>query len=499
MTHKISLKQVLNLLTEHQLLVETKNIENISDFDHISYDSSNIKENTLFFCKGIHFKLNYLEEALQKGAICYLAEKDFLENSSHARIIVTDVRLTISLIAPIFYENPAKDLNLIGITGTKGKTTVAYFLKNILDYACQKETGLMGTEETITGLRHEASHNTTPEAFDLQNFLDEARASKLPYFTMEVTSQAYKMKRVLNIAFKYAIWLNIAEDHISPAEHSNFEDYISCKLELMKNASHILINKDSDHFERILQTAKSSNLTKEIILYGSEKNKDSVNFYYHNVKREGVFQSFTVSSEKIDFNESFRISTLGLFNIENATAAIAMAKMLGINNKSIREGLIKTEIPGRMNIIENKGITAVIDYAHNLMSFSALFDSLRQDFPENKLIAIGGAPGEKAYQRRKDFADVIGKYADYTYLTAEDPQFESVQKICEEIASYMPQAQYEIIEDRQEAIQKAFERANKGDILVLLAKGTEAFQKVKGKWLDYPSDLILAKKYLAKK
>ncbi|GAB2025726.1 UDP-N-acetylmuramoyl-L-alanyl-D-glutamate--L-lysi ne ligase [Lactovum odontotermitis] len=495
MTHSLSYKKILQILKKNDLLSESR-IENPeAEVRNISYNSSEVTADTLFFVKGVHFKEEYLVQALAAGASAYVAEQKYALDADY--ILVSDIRLAISILAPIFFENPADDLDLIGITGTKGKTTVAYFLKNILDAASGTETGLMGTEETITGISHVGSHNTTPEPIDLQNFLDEAREVQLPYFTMEVTSQAYKVGRVRGITFDHGIWLNIAEDHISPAEHPDFEDYISCKLQLMLHSREVLINRGTDHFERVLKTAASSELQPAISLYGAENFRDEVDYYYCNLGKDGALQTFTVKSGRTGYSEDFAIRTVGLFNVENATAAVAQAKLLNIPDVAIRSGLLKTVIPGRMNIMEKDGITFVVDYAHNFMSFSALFKSIRQDYPDNKIIAVGGAPGEKAYQRRKDFADVVSQYADYIYITAEDPQFESVREISEEIASFLPEnTRYEIIEDREAAIRAAYASAQPGDVIVLLAKGTEAFQKVCGKWAPYPSDVVLAQELL---
>jgi UDP-N-acetylmuramyl-tripeptide synthetase len=495
MTHTLSYKSILQILKENDLLSESQ-IENPNaEVKNIADDSTKVKRDTLFFVKGAHFKEEYLAQALKAGAAAYVAEQKYDVSADY--ILVKDIRLTISVLAPIFYENPADDLNLIGITGTKGKTTVAYFLKNILDAAAGTETGLMGTEETITGISHVGSRNTTPEPIDLQNFLDEAREAKLPYFTMEVTSQAYKVGRVRGITFDYGIWLNIAEDHISPVEHPDFEDYISCKLQLMLNSRIVLINRGTDYFERVLQTAQSSMLKPDIYLYGSENFKSEADYYYCNVGKNGALQTFTVKSDKKGYSEDFAIHTIGLFNVENATAAIAQAKLLNISDEAIRSGLLTTQIPGRMNILENKGITFVVDYAHNYMSFVALFKAIRSDFPDNKIISVGGGAGGKAYQRRKQFADAVSEFSDYIYLTADEPNFESVRSICEDIASSFPEnTKYEIIEDREEAIRAAYASALHGDIIVLLSKGTEAFIKSQGKLIPYPSDFVLAKELL---
>lgn len=494
MLHTISINKIVKILIEKDLLVENHISNSELSFNHVSYDSSKVSDQTLFFCKGIHFKLSYLKLAISNGALAYISEKKYDVDADF--ILVKDIRLTIAILAPIFFENPADDLNLIGITGTKGKTTVAYFLKNILDEATKTETGLIGTVETITGITHQSSLNTTPEPFDLQNFLDEARHIKLPYFTMEVSSQAFKYNRVLGMIFDHGIWLNIAEDHISPVEHPDFEDYISSKLQLMTSSREVLINKETDYFDRVFQTAQSSKFSPKIYTYASEKYADSVDFYYSNVFRNGTKLSFTVFG-KNGYKENFQISTLGLFNVENATAAVAQAKIIGIDDESIRKGLIKTEIPGRMNIWEKKGVTVVVDYAHNALSYQALFESLKQYYPKNKIISVGGQVGNKALQRRKEFGEVVGKFSDSIIITADDPQYEEVRKISEEMASYLPvDSNYEIIEDRVEAISKAINNAEKGDVVVLLSKGTDNTQKVNGLLEAYISDTKLAKQLL---
>jgi UDP-N-acetylmuramyl tripeptide synthase len=313
---------------------------------------------------------------------------------------------------------------------------------------------------------------------------------------MEVSSQAYKLDRVHGITFDNGIFLNIAEDHISPIEHEDFENYLSCKLEFLKNCSNIVINRETDCFERVLAAAKLSPALKQITLFGSEKTRDLCDYYYCDIQKENQNLAFRVKNDKTGYTAKFSIRTPGLFNIENAAAAIAMCKTLGIDDTSIQNGLEKTEIPGRMNVIENKGITVIVDYAHNLLSFTKLYESIAFDYPGRKIISVGGAPGGKAYRRRKDFADVVGRASDYVYLTAEDPQFEDVETICAEIAGHMPNTPHEIVSDRAEAVKKAIRGAKPGDVVILLAKGGENYQKVRGQYEFYESDLTIAQNIL---
>ncbi|MCL1794073.1 MAG: UDP-N-acetylmuramoyl-L-alanyl-D-glutamate--2,6-diaminopimelate ligase [Oscillospiraceae bacterium] len=491
---KISYNQILGLLSQNGLLGEYKLKELEAEVGFISHDSREIEKNTLFFSKHSHFKEQKLADALQKGAVCYLSEQKYDFKADY--IITSDIRRAIALIAPLYYGYPYESLNLVGITGTKGKTTVAYFLKNIFDEHTKSKTGLISSIETYTGKRGEESHNSTPEPRDLQQFFYEAKQSKINFFTMEVTSQAYKLDRVHNIKFQNGIFLNIAEDHISPAEHDSFEDYLGCKLKFLENCSNIVINRETDCFDRALAAAAGSETLKQIVLFGSEKSKNFCDYYYSEIKKEKEGLSFCIKNDKTGYFAKFAIKTPGLFNVENAAAAVAMCKTLDIDDIDIRAGLLKTQIPGRMNVFENGGVTVIVDYAHNLLSFTKLYESIKFDYPNQRIISVGGAPGEKAYRRRKDFADVVGKNSDYVYLTAEDPQFEDVEAICAEIAGHMPNTNYEIISDRGEAVKKAIKSAKPGDVVALLAKGGENYQKVKGEYEFYESDLEIAKNIL---
>ena len=492
---KINCGQLIELLSANGLLGEYSIKDPGGEIGYISHDSRDIEKNTLFFSKHTHSKEQYLAEAIKKGAVCYLSGQKY--DFDDCEYIITDnIRRAIALIAPLYYGYPYKKLCLVGVTGTKGKTTTTHFTKNILDAYTQSQTGLISSIETYTGKRTEESHNTTPEPRDLQQFFYEAVQGGMKYFTMEVSSQAYKVDRVHGINFDNGIFLNISEDHISPIEHEDFEDYLGCKLEFLKNCSNIVINRETDCFERVLSAAESSKTLKQITLFGGEKVKDLCDYHYTDIAKENENLTFCIKNDKTDYCEKFMIRTFGLFNIENAAAAITMCLTLGIDDDSIRAGLVKTEIPGRMNVFENGGITVIVDYAHNLLSFTKLYESIKFDYPSKKIISLGGAPGEKAYRRRKDFADVVGKNSDYVYLTAEDPQFEDASAICAEIAGHMPDTPYEIIPDRAEAVKKAIRGAKPGDVVVLLAKGEENYQKVRGAYEFYESDLTLAKKYL---
>lgn len=488
---ELNLKEVKDILEKNNLLSKYNIIEE-SEIKAVSCDSRNVANNTLFICKGQNYKPEYLGQAIKCGAICYVSET-YYEEYNTSYFIVTDILKAMAIIAARFYNYPAKSLELIGITGTKGKTTTTYFLKNIFETYLNKEIGTISSININTGKRNEESHLTTPESLDLHKIFDEIRESNLNYTVMEVSSQSYKRDRLYGVEFDYGIFTNIAEDHISQIEHPTFEDYFNCKIEFLKHCKTVVINNNSDYLDTILAQINDKN----IIYYGTDNSAD---YYVTDIQKEKVGFKFRVVNEKQGYSSNFKIKMAGRFNIENALAAIVIAKLHDIDDETIRKSLAKTEIVGRMNIYEQKGITVIVDYAHNGYSFSKLFESIKMDYPNRKIISVGGIVGGKAFNRRKEFGKIVGDNSDYIYLTANDPQFENVQDICNDIAKYIEKKdKYEIIVDRKEAVQKAIMNAEKGDVVVLLAKGGEHYIKIKNENVNYEGDLTIAKSVLRKK
>lgn len=485
------LSRIRDFLKKNNLIREYKIIEDIKIQD-ITCDSRNACKNSLFFCKGENYKEEYLKDAIKNGAICYISE-NFYEKSGISYFIVTDILKTMAILSSEFYGNPSKELKLIGVTGTKGKTTTTYFLKNILENFLQDEVGFLSSIERNTGLRKEEAHLTTPESIEIHKDFKEIKDAKLKYTVIEVSSQSYKRDRLFGVNFEYGIFTNIAEDHISEIEHPTFADYLDCKIEFLKHCKTIVINKNTDYLKYILANVKDKN----IVFFGTDKSAD---FYVKDIEKDGSGFKFNVINEKEKYSHIFKINMAGRFNIENATAAIVIAKLNDINDEVIEKALEETRVEGRMNIYEKKGITVIVDYAHNGYSFSKLFESIKVDYPNRKIISVGGIVGGKAYNRRKEFGEIVGNNSDYIYLTSDNPQFESVYDICMDIAKYIKQKdKFEIIENRKEAINKAIMNANDGDIVVLLAKGGEKYIQINNENIEYEGDLEIAKQALKKK
>ena len=467
----ITYKDIENLLKKEKLLIKYK-ISNDNHINSISCNSICSKKNSLFFCKGNKFKKEYLAEAIKNGAICYISEI-FYKEDNVSYFIVSDILKAMAVISANFYNYPAQALELIGITGTKGKTTTTYFLKNIFESFLQSKVGVISSVNISTGKKIKESHLTTPESIELHSILNEVKQNNLKYTIMEVSSQSYKRDRLYGVEFEYGIFTNIAEDHISQIEHPTFVDYLNCKIEFLKNCKTVIINKNTNCLSKILSQIQDKN----IIFYGTDNTAD---YYVTDIVKQKNGFKFKVINEKENYSHIFKIKMNGRFNIENALAAIVVSKLNNIDDETIYNSLYKTQVLGRMNIYEKKGITVIVDYAHNGYSFEKLFESIKTDYPNRKIISVGGMVGGKAFNRRREFGEIVGNNSDYIYLTANDPQFEEVQDICRDIAKYIPQKnKYEIIVDRKKAVEKAIIESKKGDIILLLAKGRRKLYKSK--------------------
>lgn len=479
---------IIEILKDNDLVVTYKeNSKNADEVADITYNSKSCINNSAFFVKGANFKEEYLKDAINRGARLVISEKEF-DTAPANLIVVNNVRHAMVIVASEFFGRAYNAMNVIGLTGTKGKTTTTYFIKNILDEYLDTPSGVISTVETYTGKRHEESHLTTPEAIELQRYFKEMKDSNIKFVTMEVASQAYKVDRIYDMKFDTGVFLNISEDHISEAEHPNFNDYFECKLKFIRNCKTVIINRETDFFETVLDAAHNATT---VITYGTEKSKDKSDFYVDNVEKTDLGFKFMVHS--VNYSKEFSINMQGRFNVENALAAIVVAKTYDIPDDVIQRGLTKTKVQGRMNVYEYNGITAIIDYAHNKLSFAKFFESVKLDYPGRRIITIAGGPGGKAYARRRDLGEIAGSASSYMYLTEEDPQFENIEDICCDIATYV-KCPYEIVLDRTEAIEKAVKNAQPGDVLALLAKGEEDYQKEKGVFVPYESDIKIIKR-----
>ena len=501
--YKYKLNEYIKLLKENGLISELVNINDILDkqVNHFSYNSKDIVEDTMFICKGAAFKEKYLKDSIKKGTFVYVSEKKY--DIDFPCIIVNNIRDSLATLSKMYFNTPDEKLNIIGITGTKGKSTTLYYIKNILnkynEQINKNEVGYLSTIETYDGKQRYESLLSTPESYDLYNNFKNMVDSNIDTVVMEASSQALKYNRLGSLVFDISLFLNIGEDHISDVEHPDFEDYLESKMKIFNKSKVTCINLDDEYSEKII--AKAKECGNEIYTF-STKNENADVFAY-DIKKEGISSIFKVKCSK--FDSEFELSMPGLFNISNALAAICVANHYNIPEKYIVAGLKEAKVPGRMETYKSKDgkIIAVVDYAHNKLSFEKVYETTKKEYPERKIITIFGCPGNKAKSRRKDLGEVSGINSDKIYLTADDPAYENIIDICNEVAKYinLNNSNYEIIEDREETIKKAVEFVllqSESYILLILGKGNENRQKVEGKTIPYISDSVCIKECIAK-
>lgn len=494
---RYALEEYMEKLQEKKLLLYHKCTRDtgMKMVGNVAYDSNKVIQNTLFVCKGAGFKEAYLESAIQTGAIAYISEKEY--NVDIPCIIVNDVKQALALAAAIYYNYPAKKLKLIGITGTKGKSTTAYYVKYILDEYLREqdkpEAGIISSINTYDGMISEESHLTTPESLELQMHFSNAVNSGIQYMVMEASSQALKYGRLHGVEFDAGVFLNFSEDHISPIEHSDMEDYFTSKLALFRQCKSVCINLDSDMLPRIMDAAVDAG---RVLTFGT---KEEADIYGYSIKKEGFDTHFNVRCDR--FDSEFVLTMPGLFNVENALAAIAVAYVLRIPEPHIHTGLRKARSSGRMEIYANKSRDriVIVDYAHNKLSFTKLYETVRTEFPGMKVYTVFGCPGGKAYLRRKDLGLLAGLHSDRVFLTAEDPGMEDVRQISEDIAGYVRQnnKNCELIDDREEAIKESILSSSPGTVILITGKGGETRQKIGEEYVPVLSDVELTIRYLA--
>ena len=494
---KNKLKNYIEILKENNLLLEENISEELKEkeIEIVTYDSRDVKQNTLFICKGAKFKIDYLEKSLNSGAIAYVAEEQYkIENKPY--IIVKDLRKVLAILAEIYTDYPQRKLNMIGLTGTKGKSTTSYYIKYILDDYMKElgksDTAIISSINTYDGKEETESVLTTPEPIELFTHIRNAVDCNIENLVMEVCSQALKVDRVYDIMYKYGAFLNISEDHISTLEHKDFEEYFTSKLKFFDQIENAVINLNTDELERVMESAQKC---KKIITFGNTENAD---VYGYNIRKEGMNTVFNVRTKY--FDEEILLTMPGLFNVENALAAIAITSDMGVPYKNIYNGLKKARASGRMEVYSNKNqeVIVIVDYAHNRLSFQKLYESTIKEYPKREIVTVFGCPGDHAINRRKELGELSGKYSDMNYLTMEDPRNEDVEKICKEISVYVEKenGKYKIVLDREEAIKQAIFNAKPNTVILITGKGNETVQFVKGKYVPCETDVNYAKKYL---
>ncbi|MBM6723686.1 Mur ligase family protein [Pseudoflavonifractor phocaeensis] len=478
---RLPLGDYVQLLLRHDLLADQGPVpaDLTAPVSLVSCDSQVVIPRTLFVCKGAKFKEDYLRQAMDSGAFVYVSEQPY-PNIPLPCLRVTDIRRAMGLLADFFYGHPSGKLSITGITGTKGKTTTAYYIKSIVDTWLaargHRESALLSTIVTDDGVERKTAKLTTPEPLDLQRHLSNAVSAGSDYLTMEVSSQALKYGRVIGVDLTCAVFLNIGEDHISPVEHPDLEDYLQSKLLIFKQAKTACISMDCDHAGQVAAAAARC----ERVLTFSQKDPRA-DVYGTNVRKEGNRIAFHVRTPR--YEGELAISTPGLFNVENALAAVAVAEAYHIPYETVEEGLLKAFVPGRMEhyTSADNQISVIVDYSHNGMSLRNALRSVRTEYPDRQLTVLFGCTGGKGIDRREGMGNAAGEFAHRIILTEDDPGPEEVEDICADIGVFLKRwnKDYAVIPNRERAVETAILEAQRPAVVLLAGKGCEVYQKRK--------------------
>ena len=446
------------------------------------YDSRKITKGCLFVCiKGtVVDGHTFVKEAAEKGAAAVLVQDEVEAPKDLAVIRTKDTRYGLALVSAAWFHHPAEELKVIGVTGTKGKTTTTYMVKSILENAGYK-VGLIGTIEAIIGDEVIPASNTTPESYVIQKYFRKMVEAGCQCVVMEVSSQGLMMHRTAGFTFEIGIFTNIEPDHIGPNEHASFEEYMACKGMLFKQCKTGIVNIDDEHCEKVIEGH-----TCTIETFGFSEKADLRAINTQLVSKPGYLGVSYQAKGLV--NMDVEIDVPGKFSVYNSLTAIAICRHFNVTEEDMKKALKVAKVKGRIEMIKvSDDFTLMIDYAHNAMSLESLLTSLREYQPK-RLVCLFGCGGNRSKLRRYEMGEVSGKLADLTIITSDNPRFEEPQAIIDDIKIGMAKTDGKYVEiiDRKEAIKYAIEHGQPGDVIVLAGKGHEDYQEIKGK--KYPMD-----------
>lgn len=447
----------------------------------ICYDSRKVIKDSLFICLvgSTTDGHDYIDSAIKNGASTIIIERDIDIKEDVNVIKINNTRRVLSRLSINFFDNPASKMTVIGITGTKGKTTTSWMIKNILEED-HKKVGVIGTMGVFIGDKHYSTVNTTPESYEIQKYFKEMVDNGVEYAVMEVSSQALKVGRVDGMMFDYGIFTNLTRDHIGDNEHPDMEDYIYSKSLLFKMCKKGVFNIDDSNFNSMIKDS-----TCEVYTYG---HNNEANLVIDNVEllRKEHFIGVNVSVKGL-INDNILINTPGEFSAYNGICATLVTYLIGCKLESIKKALSKVAVKGRVEIVPvSNRFSVIIDYAHNGVSLENILTTMKAYNPK-RIVSLFGCGGNRSKERRYDMGEISGKYSDLTIITEDNSRFEDVNDIMNdiEIGIKKTSGKYIKIANRTEAISYAINNAMDGDIILLLGKGHETYQEKNGERKHY--------------
>lgn len=441
----------------------------------VVYDSRKVVPGCVFVCLcGSKIDSHeFAADAEKAGAVAIVAQHAVTVDHVPV-VLVENTRRALAFLSAAYFDFPAKKLKMVGITGTKGKTTTTYMVRSILENAGIK-TGLIGTIGVVIGDEVIPTENTTPESYEIQKNLHRMVQAGCQAAIMEASSIGLRDHRIAGFQFDIGLFTNFSEDHIGGAEHSSMEEYMACKAMLFQMCKIGIVNLDDSNWEGI-----TAGHTCMLESFGCDPKADLRAENERLLARTGFLGVHFDLTGTLSFPVD--VAVPGHFSVHNALAAIAICKHFGVSQQNICEGLLSVKVKGRVEPVEVPGnYTLLIDYAHNAVSMENILNTLRAYHP-NRLICMFGAGGNRSRSRRYEMGEVSGNLADLSVITADNSRFEDVMDIIEDIkiGMHKTSGEYIVIPDRREAIQYCMEHAQDGDIIVLAGKGHEDYQEING-------------------
>ncbi len=450
------------------------------EVDEVVYDSRKAAPKTVFVCmKGTkRDSHDYIPQVLEAGCRVLVTECPVEVPEGVTVLLVESGREALAKLSGARFGYPAEKLLMIGVTGTKGKTTTTHMIRKIMETA-GKKTGMIGTNGVYIGEDHYPTMNTTPESYDLHRYFAQMVEEGCDCCVMEVSSQAFKMYRVAGITFDYGIFTNISPDHIGPDEHADFAEYLYYKKQIFVQSRFALVNVDDEHFEEIVKDipcewagfGMGANATyqAENLHYVSEPDFVGIEFDIRGAHEIPV-----------------RVNIPGKFNVYNALSASAVALKAGVPAEKLQHALEHLKIDGRMEIVyTSEQCCVIVDYAHNAVSMESLLETLREYHPK-RLVVVFGCGGNRSKERRYSMGEIGGRMADLSILTADNSRFEKVEDILADIRGSIEKTGGAFLEipDRREAIEYSITHSEPGDMIAIIGKGHENYQEIEG--VRYP-------------
>ena len=462
---------ILNI--EHKIINGIEEIE-IND---IQLDSKKVKQGDVFVAiKG--FEQNgeeYIEEALQNGAIAIVTETAITVNNPSITVVqVINSRIALAEMSAAFYGYPANELKIIGVTGTKGKTTTAHIIRDML-LNSGKPCGLIGSVYITYANNKFDATRSCPESLNLQRILRDMVNAGMEYVVMEVTSHALELSRVHGIRFMMSIFTNLSQDHLD--FHGTMDNYLAAKMKIFDQSEFALINADDIYAPRIIKALKCKSAT-----YGLDNGS---NLTAVDIRVNNKYVEFKMFINKM--LQKFVMNIPGRYSVYNALAAIGAASMLGVQIDAIQKTLAEIKVPGRSEIVDiDKTFTVMIDFAHTPSSLESVLTAAKK-YSKGRVICVFGCGGDRDSSKRAIMGEISGKLADFTVITTDNPRTESASKIIKQIEEGVNKTKgiYKIVENRKEAIKFAMQIAWRNDIIILAGKGHETSQELRNKVIHF--------------